>query len=155
MRTRLRGMLAAVAAAAALLLAPAPANAAVTVTLSPTAGAAGTRVDVLASDCGADATGTVEGTEVGFELPAGDNGAQGQFTVTEALDPGTYTVAVTCGSDTASARFTVTSGAGAATGGGSTASAAVTAVMWTGAAAVLIAAAGLWLLRRRSRIPAA
>lgn len=156
MRTPIRRLLAALAlGTAAVLLAASPANAAITVTLSPTAGAAGTRVDVLASNCDTEATGNVEGTDVSFGLPTADNGAQGHFTVTEALDPGMYTVAVTCGADTASAKFTVTSGAGAATGGGSTASAAATAVMWTGAAAVLVAAAGLWLLQRRSRVPAA
>jgi predicted MFS family arabinose efflux permease len=65
------------------------------------------------------------------------------------MPPGTYTVAVTCGSDTASAKFTVTNGAGASTGGGSTASQAANAVLWSGAALVLAAGLGLWLLRRR------
>ncbi|MEV3935573.1 hypothetical protein AB0K52_06295 [Glycomyces sp. NPDC049804] len=151
----IRGMLLALSAALVLALTAAPANAAVTVTLSPTAGAVGTRVDVLASDCDKDATGDVESTDTSFKLPKNNNNAQGSFTVTEKMKPGTYTVTVTCGSDTAATKFTVTSGTGAATGGGSTASQATTAVLWTGAAAVLIAAAGLWLLKRRSNVTAA
>jgi hypothetical protein len=155
MRTHIRGMLAAIALGAAIALtAAAPANAAIAVTLTPTAGDAGTRVDVLAADCETDATGDVEGTDVSFALPVSNNNAQGHFTVTDGMPAGTYAVTVTCGSDTASAKFAVTSGTGAATGGGSTASAAATAVLWTGAAVSLIAAAGLWLLRRRS-VPAA
>jgi hypothetical protein len=155
MRKRIRRMAAAVALGAAVALSTAaPADAAIAVALSPTAGTAGTRVDVIASHCDQDATGGLENTAVTFALPKSDEGVRGHFTVTDDLGTGTYTVAVTCGSDTAAAKFTVTSGAGAATGGGSTAAAAATAVMWTGAAAVLIAVAGLWLLRRRSRIPA-
>lgn len=146
----IRGMLAALSLSAALVLTTAaPANAAVTVTLTPTAGMVGTRVDVLASNCDQDATGDVESTDVSFKLPKNDNNAQGNFTVTEQMKPGTYTVAVTCGSDTASAKFTVASGTGPSTGGGSTASQAATAVLWSGAALVVAAAAGLWLLRRR------
>jgi hypothetical protein len=154
MQQSVRGVLAALSLSAALVLTTAaPANAAITVTLTPTAGMVGTRVDVLASNCNEDATGDVESTDVGFKLPKGDNNAQGSFIVTEKMRPGTYTVAVTCGSDTASAKFTVTSGAGASTGGGSTASQAATAVLWSGAALVVAAAAGLWLLRRRSIVP--
>jgi hypothetical protein len=147
-------MLLTLSAALVLALTAAPANAAVTVTLSPTAGAVGTRVDVLASDCDMDATGDVENTDTSFKLPKNNNNAQGSFTVTEKMKPGTYTVTVTCGADTAATKFTVTSGTGAATGGGSTASQATTAVLWTGAAAVLVAAAGLWLLKRRSNVTA-
>ncbi|MDN3240910.1 hypothetical protein [Glycomyces tritici] len=151
----IRGMLAALSLSVALVLTSAvPANAAITVTLSPTAGAVGTRVDVLAANCDMDATGDVENTDTSFKLPKNNNNAQGSFTVTEKMKPGTYTVTVTCGSDTASTKFTVTSGTGAATGGGSTASDAATAVLWTGAAAVLIAAAGLWVLKRRSNVTA-
>jgi hypothetical protein len=151
-----RGMFAALTLSAALVLTTAvPANAAITVTLSPTAGATGTRVDVLAANCNQDATGDVENTDTSFKLPKNNNNAQGSFTVTDKMKPGSYTVAVTCGSDTASTKFTVTSGTGAATGGGSTASHAATAVLWTGAAAVLAAVAGLWLLRRRSNVTAA
>ncbi|SDE00392.1 cytochrome c-type biogenesis protein CcmH [Glycomyces harbinensis] len=156
MRMPIRGMLAAIALSAAVVLSTAaPANAAITVTLTPTAGAVGTRVDALAGNCNTDATGDLENTDVSFKLPKNNNNAQGNFTVTDGIKPGTYTVKVTCGSDTASANFTVTSGTGAATGGGSTASDAATAVLWTGAAVVLIAAAGLWLLKRRSRITTA
>lgn len=151
----IRGMLAALSLSAALVLtSAAPANAAVTVTLSPTAGTVGTRVDVLAANCDLDATGDVENTDTSFKLPKNNNNAQGSFTVTEKMRPGVYTVAVTCGSNTASTKFTVASGTAPATGGGSTASDAATAVLWTGAAAVLIAAAGLWLLRRRSNVTA-
>lgn len=150
----IRGMLVALSAALVLALTAAPANAAVTVTLSPTAGAVGTRVDVLASDCDMDATGDVENTDTSFKLPKNNNNAQGSFTVTEKMKPGTYTVTVTCGSHTAATKFTVISGTGAATGGGSAASRATTAVLWTGAAAVLVAAAGLWLLKRRSNVTA-
>lgn len=156
MTHRIRGMLAALSLSAALVLTTAaPANAVITVTLSPTAGAVGTRVETLAANCDMNATGDVENTDVRFKLPKNIDNAQGGFTVTEKMRPGTYTVAVTCGSDTASTRFTVTSGTGPATGGGSTASQAAIAVLWTGAAAVLIAAAGLWLLRRRSNVTAA
>ncbi|MEU6249239.1 hypothetical protein [Glycomyces sp. NPDC047010] len=151
-----RGMLAAVALSAAVVLSSAaPANAAITVTLSPTAGAVGTRVDVLASNCDKDATGDVEGTDVSFKLPKNNNNAQGSFTVTNDLKPGTYTITVTCDGDTASSKFTVTSGTGASTGGGSTASDAATVVLWSGAALVLAAAAGMWLLKRRSGVTAA
>jgi hypothetical protein len=132
-----------------LTVTAAPASAAGTLTLTPTTGAAGTRVDVLASDCNVDATGDVEGTDVRFELPEHDNRAQGHFIVTEQMRPGDYTVAVTCGFDTVSARFIVASGTGASTGGGSTASHAATALLWSGAALVLAAATGLWILRRR------
>lgn len=146
----IRGMLAALSLSAALVLATAaPANAVITVTLTPTAGTIGTRVDVLAANCDQDATGDVEGTDVSFKLPKNDDHALGDFTVTEKMEPATYTVAVTCGPDTASAKFTVTAGTGASTGGGSTASQAATAVLWSGAALVVAAAAGLWMLRRR------
>lgn len=146
----IRGMLAALSLSAALVLTTAaPANAAVTVTLTPTAGPVGTRVDVLASNCNTDATGDVESTDVSFKLPKNNDNAQGDFTVTEQMKPGAYTIAVTCGGDTASAKFTVTSGAAPATGGGSTASQAATAVLWSGAAMVVVAGFGLWLLRRR------
>ncbi|HEX2144927.1 MAG TPA: hypothetical protein VHG10_10505 [Glycomyces sp.] len=146
----IRGTLAALSLSAALVLTTAaPANAAITVTLTPTAGVAGTRVDVLASNCDTEANGEVENTDVGFKLPKNDNDAQGDFTVTERMKPGTYSVTVTCGADTVSTKFTVTSGAGASTGGGSTASNAAMAVLWSGAALVLAAATGLWLLRRR------
>jgi hypothetical protein len=143
-------MLAALSLSAALVLtSAAPANAALTVTLTPTAGAVGTRVDVLASNCDQEATADVEQTDTAFKMAASDTNALGDFFVNDQMQPGMYTVAVTCGSDTASAKFTVTSGAGASTGGGSTASHAATALLWSGAALVVAAAAGLWLLRRR------
>ncbi|WP_133884152.1 hypothetical protein [Glycomyces sp. NRRL B-16210] len=146
-----RGMLAAIGLSAAIVLSTAvPANAAITVTLSPTAGAVGTRVDALASNCNQNATAVVEGTDVSIALPRNNNNAQGNFTVPQGMKTGTYTVLVTCGSDSASAKFTVTSGSGAATGGGSTASDASSAVLWSGAGIVLAAAAGMWLLKRRS-----
>lgn len=151
-----RGMLAAIALSAAIVLAAAvPAHAAITVTLSPTAGTVGTRVDVLASNCNQNATAVVENTNVSIALPRNNNNAQGNFTVPEGMKAGTYTVLVTCGADSASAKFTVTSGSGAATGGGSTASNASAAILWSGAGIVLAAAAGLWLLRRRSGVTAA
>lgn len=149
MRMLIRGVVAAIALGAAVALSAAPANAAVTVTLSPTAGLIGTPVDVLAANCAEDATGEVEGTAVGFDLLQRNNNAAGTFTVTDELEPGTYTVAVTCGGDTASAKFIVTSGAAPATGGGAAASDAATVVLWSGAALVLAAAAGMWLLKRR------
>jgi hypothetical protein len=148
-------MLAALSLSAVLVLTTAaPANAALTVTLTPTAGAVGTRVDVLASNCDQDATADVEKTDTAFKMAHHDNNASGDFFVSSQMQPGTYTVAVTCGSDTASAKFTVTSGAGASTGGGSTASQAATALLWSGAALVAAATAGLWLLRRRPVTPA-
>ena len=149
----IRGMLLALSTALILAATAAPANAAIAVTLTPTAGTIGTRVDVLASNCDQGAVGDVEYTDVAFELPQHDNTVQGNFTVTEQMEPGTYSVTVTCGGDTASSKFTVTSGTGASTGGGSTAAKAANAVLWTGAAAVLAAAAGLWLLRRRDVSP--
>jgi len=146
----IRGMLAAIALSAAVVLTTAaPANAAITVTLSPTTGTAGTLVGVLASNCDQDATGDIENTKVSFKLPKNNNNATGTFTVSDEMKPGTYTVAITCGSDTASAKFTVTSGTGAATGGGSTASDSATVMLWTGTGIVLAAAAGMWLLKRR------
>ncbi|RRR99144.1 hypothetical protein [Glycomyces terrestris] len=151
-----RGMLAAIALSAALVLSgAAPAQAAITVTLSPTTGTKGTLVGVLASNCDQDATGDIEGTNVSFKLPKNNNNATGTFTVTDEMKPGSYTVAVTCGSDTASAKFTVTSGAAPATGGGSTASDAASVALWSGAGLVLAAAAGMWLLKRRGGVPAA
>lgn len=150
MRMLIRGTLAAVALSAAVVLAAAPAaNAAITVTLSPTAGLIGTPVDVLAANCAQDATGEVEGTSVAFDLVQDNNNATGTFTVTDEMEPGVHTVAVTCGGDTASAKFTVTSGAAPQTGGGATASDAATVALWSGAALVAAAAAGLWLLKRR------
>ncbi|MEU6858400.1 hypothetical protein AB0B28_05935 [Glycomyces sp. NPDC046736] len=144
-----RGALAAIALSAAIVLTSAvPANAAITVTLSPTAGAVGTRVDVLASNCNQNATAVIEDTNVSIALPRNNNNAQGNFTVPNGMKAGVYTVLVTCGADSASAKFTVTSGQGAHTGGGSTA-ASGSAVLWTGAGIVLAAAAGMWLLRRR------
>ncbi len=151
----IRGMLLILSVALMLTATAAPANAVVTVTLTPTAAAAGTRVDVLASDCPEKATGEVEGTDVSFKLPKGDNNALGDFTVTEQMRPGDHTVTVTCGADKVSARFTVASGTGAATGGGATASHAATAVLWSGAALVLASVAGLWMIRRRDNVTAA
>jgi hypothetical protein len=150
MTRSIRVMLAALCLSAVLVLTgAAPANAALTVTLTPTAGAVGTRVDVLASNCDQDATADVEQTDTAFKMARQEKHALGDFFVNDQMRPGMYTVAVTCGSDTASAKFTVTSGAGASTGGGSTASQAATALLWSGAALVLAAALGLWLLRRR------
>ncbi|SDL39124.1 hypothetical protein SAMN05216298_3767 [Glycomyces sambucus] len=152
----IRGMLAAIALSAAVVLSSAaPASAAITVTLSPTTGTQGTLVGVLASNCNQDATGDVEGTNVSFKLPKNNNNATGTFTVTDAMKPGTYTIAITCGSDTASAKFTVTSGTAPATGGGSTASDAASIALWSGAGIVAAAAAGMWLLKRRSGVTAA
>ena len=151
----MRGMLAALSLSAVLVLTGAsPASAALTVTLSPTTATVGTRVDVLASNCDQDATADVERTDTAFKMAKSDTNALGDFFVNDQMRPGMYTVAVTCGSDTASAKFTVTSGAGASTGGGSTASQAATALLWSGAALVAAAAMGLWLLRRRGVTPA-
>jgi hypothetical protein len=150
MTRSIRVVLAALSLSAVLVpVSAAPANAAVTVTLSPTTGAVGTRVDVLASNCDQDATADVEQTDTAFKMARNDTNALGDFLVNDQMRPGMYTVAVTCGSDTASAKFTVTSGAGAATGGGATASQAATALLWSGAALVFAATLGLWLLRRR------
>ncbi|MEU5871462.1 hypothetical protein AB0A73_07850 [Glycomyces sp. NPDC047369] len=151
-----RGTLAALALSAAILLSTAaPANAAIMVTLTQTTGVQGTAVGVLASNCNENATGDIEGVDVSFALVKNNNNATGTFTVTEAMKPKTYTVKVTCGGDTASANFTVTSGAAPATGGGGAASDAATVVLWSGAALVLAAAAGMWLLKRRSGVTAA
>ncbi|GAB3645379.1 hypothetical protein [Glycomyces tarimensis] len=149
----LRRLAAAAALATGLAIAStAPANAAVTVTLTPTTATAGTTVTIIAASCAQSATAAVEGTDLSVDMPTEHEQAKGTFVVPNEWPTGTYSVAVTCGEDTAAALLNVTDGSGAKTGSGSTATDPTAAIALTGAAAVVVALTGLWFLRHRSKI---
>ncbi|HZE38471.1 MAG TPA: hypothetical protein VE172_06620 [Stackebrandtia sp.] len=122
------------------------------VALSPPTAGPGTEVEIRVPNCTTAGSASVNGITITLTVEKKDDAAWGQYTVPSTMKPDDYTVTVHCGSQSADATLTVTSGSGAPAGGGATArTSAMPMVVGGGMVALGMVGAVVVMRRRRPR----